>query len=125
MGIDQSGGSTLLVESADEAAIERTIRDYFERWFEGDEARMRRALHPTLPKSALSREGDGAEVTDTTAREMIDATERGVGTRHAPDRRHFEIDVEDVYGTIATSLCVPPSTASTWGSYGPSRGGRS
>lgn len=100
--IDQSVGSTSLVESADAAAIERTIRDYFEGWFEGDAARMERALHPGLAKRSLQRDEEGAEFLDTdTAQEMITATERGVGRRHAPDKRHFEIDVEDIYGTIA------------------------
>jgi hypothetical protein len=32
-----------------EAAIKRTVLDYFEGWFEGDAARMERALHPELP----------------------------------------------------------------------------
>jgi len=31
---------------ADEAAIVGAVLDYFEGWFEGDAARMERALHP-------------------------------------------------------------------------------
>src|SRR5205807_5731149 len=31
-------------------AIERTLLDYFEGWFDGDAARMKRALHPELAK---------------------------------------------------------------------------
>lgn len=86
-------------KSREAAAIERTVRDYFEGWFEGDAGRMRRALHPALAKRGLKHDRD---VLDTdTAQEMIDATERGVGTKYPPDRRHLEVDVVDVHRAIA------------------------
>ncbi|MGH2789263.1 MAG: nuclear transport factor 2 family protein [Actinomycetota bacterium] len=88
-------------ESAEAAAIVSTVRDYFEGWFEGDAARMRRALHPGLAKRALTRDRDADALDTDTAQEMIDATEAGVGTRHPPKKRHFDVDIEDVYGTIA------------------------
>jgi hypothetical protein len=88
-------------ESAEAAAIVSTVRDYFEGWFEGDAARMKRALHPQLAKRALIRDRDADALDTDTAQEMIDATELGVGTKYAPDRRHFEVDIEDVHGTIA------------------------
>jgi hypothetical protein len=84
----------------DEAAISRTVHDYFEGWFEGDAGRMRRALHPALAKRGYEGGGDALEDGDT-APSMIDATARGVGTRYPPSRRHFEVEVVDVYRTIA------------------------
>jgi len=36
--------------SADERAVVATALDYFEGWFDGDEVRMARALHPDLVK---------------------------------------------------------------------------
>jgi hypothetical protein len=83
----------------DEAAVIRAVHDYFEGWFEGDAARMERALHPGLVKRGY--DGSGDELDADTAQSMIDATERGVGTRYGPDRRHFEVEVVDVYRTIA------------------------
>jgi hypothetical protein len=84
----------------DEAAITRAVHDYFEGWFEGDAARMERALHPGLAKRAPVDDGEMALNTDT-AQEMIEATANGLGTRYELQRRNFEVDVIDVYRTIA------------------------
>jgi hypothetical protein len=86
----------------DEAAIRRAVHDYFEGWFEGDATRMERALDPGLAKRNLSQEGDGIEsLENLTAQDMIDATANGAGTKYELERRGFEVDVTDVYGTIA------------------------
>jgi Putative lumazine-binding len=86
----------------DEAAIRRAVHDYFEGWFEGDATRMERALHQGLAKRTLSREGDGIEALENlTAQDMIDATAHGAGTKYELERRGFEVDVTDVYETIA------------------------
>jgi ketosteroid isomerase-like protein len=77
-------------------AIERTVRDYFEAWFEGDVARMDRALHPDLVKR---RSGDDLGIT-TKAR-MVELTERGEGAEDAADGR-IDIRVDDVYGDMAS-----------------------
>jgi hypothetical protein len=85
----------------DEAAIRRAVHDYFEGWFEGDAARMERALHPGLAKRTLARDGEMESLATDTAQEMIDATAKGGGTKYELQRRHFEVDVIDVYRTIA------------------------
>jgi hypothetical protein len=36
--------------AADINAIEESVTDYFESWFDGDIGRMRRCLHPRLAK---------------------------------------------------------------------------
>ena len=84
-----------------EAAIVSTVLDYFEGWFDGDAARMERALHPDLAKRAL--EQDGVTLNETTAEWMIDATARGVGRERDPGDRGIEVQVEDVHGTIASA----------------------
>ena len=85
-------------------AIERTILDYFEGWFDGDAARMKRALHPELAKRP--RGGDpslAGRLGTITAQEMIEATGAGLGkSRDVPDRR-IEVDVVDVCGDIASA----------------------
>jgi hypothetical protein len=87
---------------ADRAALKRAALDYFEGWFEGDMARMKRALHPELCKRSLDRDEAGTETLKTlTAQQMIQWTEEGLGkTRDVPDRG-IEVEVEDVYETIA------------------------
>jgi Putative lumazine-binding len=87
--------------TTDETAIVGTVLDYFEGWFDGDAARMERALHPGLAKRALL--DDQESLNETTAGEMIDATGRGVGKARDPGDRRIEVEVEDVYGGIANA----------------------
>jgi hypothetical protein len=84
-----------------EAAVVSTVLDYFEGWFDGDAARMERALHPGLAKRSL--ENDARTLNETTADWMIDATARGVGRERDPGDRRIEVDVEDLHGTIASA----------------------
>jgi hypothetical protein len=85
--------------TAVEAAIVRAVLDYFEGWFDGDAGRMERALHPGLAKRSVEK--DGLTLDETTAEWMIDATARGVGGERDPGDRRIEVEVEDVYDTIA------------------------
>ncbi len=98
--------------SADEAAIEGVVLDYFESWFEGDAARMERALHPELAKRCLGgdqrwwgqgKEADAQHLDSTSAREMIEATAGGVGKTRLSEGAdpRIEVKIEDVYDTIA------------------------
>ena len=80
----------------DEEAVVATVRDYFEGWFDGDPVRMERALHKDLVKR---RAGDDLGVT--TKERMLELTRRGDGKEDAADRT-LDIEVEDVYGDIAS-----------------------
>ena len=86
----------------DEQAIVATALDYFEGWFDGDEVRMRRALHSGLAKRAPTE--DDATLNETTAEWMFDATANHLGKeRDVPDRR-IEVEVVDVHDGIATAI---------------------
>src|SRR5205823_8785969 len=89
--------------SSDESAIESVVLDYFEGWFEGDAARMQRALHPELAKRSPG--ADGALQSDS-AEEMIEATAQGVGKTRLPEDGDPRIVVEvvEVYDTIASAI---------------------
>ena len=89
-------------EARVEQAIVAASLDYYEGWFEGDASRMERALHPDLVKRSLAE--DGLSVEMLSARDMIDATARGVGrTRDpGPESRMIEVHVDHVFGDIAT-----------------------
>ena len=80
----------------DTELIEATVRDYFEGWFDGDVARMDRALHPDLVKR---RAGESLGVT--TKERMVELTRDGEGVEDGKDRT-LEIDVADVYDDIAS-----------------------
>jgi putative lumazine-binding protein len=84
-----------------EAAIVNVVLDYFEGWFDGDAGRMERALHPGLAKRSLEK--DGRTLNETTADWMIDASARALGRERDPGDRRIEVEVEDVYGTIASA----------------------
>jgi hypothetical protein len=83
------------------SAIVQTCLDYFEGWFDGDVARMERALHPGLAKRSL--EEDLSTLNETTAEWMIDATARALGRERDPGDRRIEVEVEDTYGTVASA----------------------
>ena len=76
--------------------------DYYEGWFDGEPARMERALHPDLVKRSLA--ADGSSVATISAAEMIDATAEGVGRTRDPgvERRRIEIRVDHVHEDVAT-----------------------
>ena len=85
----------------DHDAIVRAALDYFEGWFDGDAARMERALHPDLAKRSPDDAPARGELEKLTARDMIEATTKGVGkTRDVPDR-NIEVEVEHVHREIA------------------------
>lgn len=84
----------------DRDGIIATARDYYEGWFDGDAARMQRALHPELSKRSLE---PGDQIETISAQDMIDATAEGVGRRSDPDDRIIDIHIDHVHGTIATA----------------------
>ncbi len=86
----------------DAAALKAVALDYLEGWFEGDVARMERALHPELVKRSFDPVPDGGDLVTLTAEQMIRWTSDAVGrTRDVPDRA-IRIVFEHVHGDIAT-----------------------
>jgi len=82
----------------DEAQIVATVKDYFDGWFDGDAARMERALHPDLAKRSLSEDGSADHLT---AAQMIRATADGIGRKRDPGERRTDVRVVDRHGSIA------------------------
>ena len=81
----------------DAEAATDTILDYLEGWFEGDTARMERALHPELAKRRA-----GEELGITTKPRMVELTAQLAGLEDRADGR-VEIEVHDVYKDAATA----------------------
>ena len=80
--------------------IRQAALDYFEGWFDGDVERMDRALHPDLVKRWPGEE-HGANLGITTKERMLELTAAGAGAEAGVDRR-LEVEIEDVYGDIAS-----------------------
>jgi hypothetical protein len=88
----------------DRAAVTSVVLDYYEGWFDGDAARMERALHPELCKRSLDRDAAGGEsLTTLTAQQMIGWTAEGVGKKRLQDvgDPRIEVMVDDIHGAIA------------------------
>jgi Putative lumazine-binding len=79
-----------------------TVLDYFEGWFNGDQTRMDRALHPQLAKR-------GPDLDTATKAHMVEATAAGVGRSRDPGGdRQIAVEVPEVYGSIATAVVRSP-----------------
>src|SRR5438105_15612649 len=88
----------------DQAAVTKAVLDYYEGWFEGDAARMERALHPELCKRSFRPEQAGAGVlTAMTAPQMIVWTAEGDGKAllHELGDARIGIATEAIYDTVA------------------------
>jgi hypothetical protein len=85
----------------DRQAVIEAVRDYWDGWFEGDPARMERALHPALSKRGVGLPGH--EVTaPMTAPDMVGWTREGEGVATRPADSGYDIAVNDLYHDIAT-----------------------
>jgi hypothetical protein len=84
---------------ADVKAIEDSVTDYFESWFDGDVDRMRRCLHPRLAKRRPPRD-DEAHLHEVSYDDMIEDVSGGPKPQY--DRR-IAVTVLDVAGDIATA----------------------
>lgn len=88
--------------SAELAAIEACIRDYYQSWYTGDADRMARAVHPALAKRAFAQDRKRTPLLDeTTADEMIEGAAAGLGRARAGDR--LDIRITEVGGGIASA----------------------
>ncbi len=63
------------------SAIEATIRDYIEGWYEGDASRMDRALHDDLAKRMPTADGETTplRLRSVTKARMLELTTSGGG----------------------------------------------
>jgi putative lumazine-binding protein len=83
--------------SGDREAVVAAALDYFEGWFDGEEVRMERALHPNLVKRRA-----GEELGITTKERMLELTREGEGRQDGADRS-LDVEVTGLYGDIASA----------------------
>jgi ketosteroid isomerase-like protein len=88
---------------ADEELITAAVHDYFDGWFDGDAARMERALHPDLVKRSPGPD-QASSLGVITAAQMIEWTGAGEGKQIAArlTDRSIEVDILDVRDDIAS-----------------------
>jgi hypothetical protein len=101
--------------AADRAAIRAAALDYIEGWYEGDSARMTRALHPELAKRIVRTDPATGQsrLGQQGARTLIQDTRDGGGRDTPPAQRRRDVTILDVHGGAASAKIV----ASDWIDY--------
>jgi len=101
--------------SDDTAAIRQTALDYIEGWYEGDAARMERALHPELAKRMISTDTKTgrSQFNHMGAMQLVQNTRRGGGSRTPKEQQSKEITILDRFQNAAVVKIV----ASGWVDY--------
>lgn len=88
---------------ADSAAIRATAMDYLMGYYEGDEARMERAIHPDLAKRIMRRAPDGRSRLDVmSSLSLVRLASGGSGRQIPEDERVIEIHILDIEGDNAS-----------------------
>jgi hypothetical protein len=81
----------------------RTVKDYWEGWFDGNAERMARSLHPALAKTGVRVDESGNQIiVSMTAEEMIGWTRDGEGVAQRPADATCEVTIKDRYHQIGT-----------------------
>lgn len=94
--------------AADSSAIRATALDYVEGWYEGDGARMARAVHPELVKRiVVSDTATGRSVIQNMgATALVNGARRGWGKETPAERRRKDVTILDIFGNAATVKAV-------------------
>ena len=99
--------------AADSAAIRATARDYIAGWYDGDAARMERALHSHLAKRLVYDDPSGrSHLVDLTAMELVQSTRAGTGKIPSAQWRD-SVTILDAFGNAA----IVRIDATTWVDY--------
>lgn len=90
---------------ADSDAIRATALDYIDGWYDGDAARMERALHPELVKRIVRTDPKTGAVWIEAmgASQLVERTRAGGGTKTPKAKRGDDVRVLDVFGDAAVA----------------------
>jgi Putative lumazine-binding len=87
----------------DEDLIRAAALDYFEGWYDADQTRVDRALHPRLVKRSAEQPGGERLGSDTSKEMMLDFVREGGGVADRTEEA-IEVTVADVHRDIATAV---------------------
>jgi len=90
---------------ADETAIQATILDYVEGWYEGSAERMARALHPELVKRIVVTNPKTGKmlISGMGASQLINAAGSGAGKDTPKEKQLKNIVIFNVYEGVAVA----------------------
>jgi len=107
--------STLHAQSAaDSSGIRQAALDYIEGYYEGDGARMERALHPELAKRIVRTNDQGrSQLGQMSAMSLVLGTRAGGGKDIPVANRRKDVRILDIYQNAASARI----DASDWVDY--------
>src|SRR2546422_2151102 len=84
--------------AADSSGIRQAALDYIEGYYEGDGARMERALHPELAKRIVRTNEQGrSQLGQMSAMSLVLGTRAGGGKDIPAAERHKDVTIFDIY----------------------------
>lgn len=100
--------------AADSSGIRQAALDYIEGYYEGDGARMERALHPELAKRIVRTNEQGrSQLGQMSAMSLVLGTRAGGGKDIPVADRHKDVTIFDIYQNAASAKIY----ASGWVDY--------
>ena len=88
---------------SDSTAIRQTALDYIQGWYEGDGARMERALHPELAKRIVRTDSLGNyRIDQQSAMTLVQGTRAGYGKTTPLADRHDDVRILDIFRNAAS-----------------------
>jgi hypothetical protein len=107
--------ATLRAQTAtDSNAIRQAALDYIEGYYEGDGARMERALHPELAKRIVRTNEQGrSQLQQMSAMSLVLGTRAGGGKDTPAADRRKDVTIFDIYQNAASAKIY----ASGWVDY--------
>lgn len=99
---------------SDADLIKQAALDYIEGWYEGDAARMERALHPDVAKRIVRVDQRGRySLGQLSAMGLVQATREKGGKDIPKEKQQKDVTVLDIFGNTASAKIV----ASSWIDY--------
>jgi len=100
--------------AADSNAVRQAALDYIEGYYEGDGARMERALHPELAKRIVRTNDQGrSQLQQMSAMSLVLGTRAGGGKDTPVADRRKDVTIFDIYQNAASAKIY----ASGWVDY--------
>lgn len=91
--------------TSDAEQIKQTALDYIEGFYEGDAARMERALHPELAKRIVNTDERGRSIFNHMgAMRLVQLTR--VSTEIPKEKQQKDVTVLDIFGNAASAKVV-------------------
>jgi hypothetical protein len=90
----------------DSLGIRAAAEDYLVSWYDGDAARMERAIHPELATRNTTLENGRSRLSNMGAMAMVQLTRNRAGNPQPQDKRLLEITILTIHQNIASVKVV-------------------